>query len=59
MIDLILHAVLFAAWLVYTFPPMAEPKYRPARAVVMAVLSVCIGVTCGRAVGNFLEVLMK
>lgn len=57
MIDFIIHAVLFVAWLTYTFPPLASSKNKAAqtaRAVVMAVLSGCIGFGFGCAL---LEVL--
>ena len=55
MLDFILHAVAFVAWLTYTFPPLANSKNKAAqtaRAIVAAVLSGCIGFGFGRAFGE-------
>ena len=59
MIDFILHVVTFAAWLAYTFPPLAGSKNKAAqtaRAIVAAVLSGCIGYGLGHALT---EVFLK
>lgn len=58
MLDFILHAVAFVAWLTYTFPPLATSKNKAAqtaRAIVAAVLGGCIGFGFGRA---FVEVIL-
>ena len=59
MIDFILHVVIFVAWLICTFPPLAASKNRVAqitRAITKGVLSFCIGYGLGHA---FMEVFFK
>lgn len=58
MLDFILHAVAFVAWLAYSSPSLAASKNnaaRIARAIVRMVLSVCIGYGLGNA---FVEVIL-
>lgn len=50
MIDFIIHAVILATWLTYTFPPMANSKNKATqtvRSVAMVMLSFCIGLSFG------------
>ncbi len=59
MFDFILHAVAFVAWLTYTFPPLAAAKSERAqllRAIISAVLALCIGAGLGHALT---EVFLK
>lgn len=59
MIDFILHAVAFVAWLIYTFPPSAAAKSERVqllRAIIAAVLAFCIGAGLGHAL---VEVFLK
>lgn len=61
MIDLILHTVIFAAWLAYTFPPLAFSKTKGsgiARMVLGFVLSLCIGLSVGRAYSEVIKSLI-
>lgn len=55
MLDFILHAGAFVAWLAYTFPPLAASKNKAAqttRAAVGAVLSGCVGLGFGHALAE-------
>lgn len=62
MIDFILHAVTFVAWLIYTFPPLSDSKnrrVRTVRVIAMAVLGACIGFSFGWALSDFVGALLK
>lgn len=55
MIDLILHAVTFVAWLAYLCPPLAFSKNKAAQTahhVIAAVLGACIGFGLGNAIAE-------
>lgn len=57
MIDLILHTIIFIAWLAYTFPPLAfseTKKGKSTRIVLGFALSLCIGASLG---ASFSEVI--
>lgn len=58
MTDLILHALTFALWLAYLFPPLAFSRNKVARAArtgITAVLGACVGFGLGNAIAEVLK----